>query len=70
MDLAIKENTVVSDYFEINKDGIELEDDAKLVINIKSNTINQSVAINVEFSFLPFEVMNGVLYGWILLLLL
>ena len=65
----MNEYTLVSDYFQLNKDGIDLGDDVKLVITIRSNTM-EAVAINTEFSFLPFGVMNGVLYGWILLLLL
>ena len=65
----MNEYTIVSDYLQLSKDGIELGGDCELVITIRSNT-QDAVAINVEFSFLPFGVMNGVLYGWILLLLL
>ena len=65
----MNEYTIVSDYLQLSKDGIELGGDSELVITIRSNTL-VAVAINVEFSFLPFGVMNGVLYGWILLLLL
>ena len=69
MDPGLAENSIVSDFFEINGIETDLGDDVNVVIQFESNT-KAVVPILVETSFVNSTVMYGVLYGWIILILL
>ena len=69
MDPGIAENSIVSDYFEINGIETDLADDVNVVIQFESNT-KAVVPVLVETSFVNNTVMYGVLFGWIILVLL
>ena len=69
MDPGIAEKSIVSDYFEINGIETDLGDDVNVVIQFESNT-KTVIPILVETSFVNSTVMYGVLYGWIILILL
>ena len=69
MDPGNTENSIVSDYFEINGIETDLGDDINVLIQFESNT-KTVVPILVETSFVNSTVMYGVLFGWIILILL